>query len=142
MIYLDASLLVAALTRESRSVAVRAWLQAQSAEPLSMSGWTVLETASGLSAKRRNETLTAPQHELALQLLDVVTSMNWRMFNVIAEDFMLARKWVGDAGLALKGGDALHLALASRRGLTVASLDKGMIKAARLLDIACAQLPD
>ena len=107
-----------------------------------MSGWTVLETASGLSAKRRNETLTAPQHELALQLLDVVTSMNWRMFNVIAEDFMLARKWVGDAGLALKGGDALHLALASRRGLTVASLDKGMIKAARLLDIACAQLPD
>jgi len=97
----------------------------------------MLETASTISTKQRRGELTAAQHQLALQLLNATLTLNWTMANTVAQDFVLARTWVSDVTLALRGGDALHLAIAQRLGLVVATLDIGMAKAAQRLDIAC-----
>ena len=138
MIYLDASVLVSALTREPQSAAVRAGLQ--SASQLQVSGWTELETASTISTKRRRGDLTVPQHQLALQLLEAATALNWTSINIVEGDYSAARNWVSDPALGLRGGDALHLAIAQRHGLAIATLDIGMAKAARHLAIPCAPL--
>jgi uncharacterized protein len=141
LIYLDASVLVSALTREPLSVSIRAWLQAQSNAPISLSGWTLLETASTISRKQRVGDLTAAQHQLALQLLEAVAAMNWQVLNVVSDDYNVARNWVGQPALSLRGGDALHLAITRRRGLVLATLDKGMAGVAEKLAIPCATLP-
>lgn len=142
MIYLDASVIVSALTREQQSVVIRAWLQDQSSSQLLLSSWTLLETASTISKKQRRGDLTTPQHQLALQLLDAVTNLNWSVLDTVPADFSVARTWVSEPTLALRGGDALHLAIARRRELAVATLDNGMIKVARQLGIPCAAMPE
>lgn len=63
MLYLDTSVLVAALTREPRTADMQAWLGAQEAGTLCISDWTVTEFSSALSMKVRMEILTA--HERA-----------------------------------------------------------------------------
>jgi uncharacterized protein len=63
-----------------------------------------------------------------------------RSFSVLlptSADFDFARVLVGDAKRALRGPDALHLAIAKNHGATVFySLDKKLVGAARSLGLA------
>jgi predicted nucleic acid-binding protein len=54
-----------------------------------------------------------------------------------ASDFLQARAWLQDTnGPALRSGDALHLAIAQREQLTLATADKALIQAAHHLGVA------
>lgn len=57
MLYLDTSLLVAALTREPRTAAIQKWLATQNPEQLAISDWTVTEFSAALSMKVRMRAL-------------------------------------------------------------------------------------
>jgi uncharacterized protein len=52
-------------------------------------------------------------------------------------DFLQARAWLQDtSGPPLRSGDALHLAIAQREQLTLATADKALIQAAHSLGLA------
>ena len=63
MRYVDTSILVAALTRESRTKDMQDWLAARPVETLRISDWTVTEFSAALSMKVRMQILTP--HERA-----------------------------------------------------------------------------
>jgi predicted nucleic acid-binding protein len=53
-----------------------------------------------------------------------------------ADDFNLAKEYLGNHETGLRAGDALHLAIAgNHRAKTVYSLDKSLINAGRLLGV-------
>ncbi|MDZ7804364.1 MAG: type II toxin-antitoxin system VapC family toxin [Thiohalophilus sp.] len=57
MLYLDTSLLVSALTNESRTTEMQQWLAAQPPEQLTISDWVITEFSGALSLKLRNRQL-------------------------------------------------------------------------------------
>ena len=132
MIYLDASVVVAALTNEPRSSVVRAWLAGKDDNGLAVSHWTRVEVASALSIKARRSELSAEQQRSAMDVLDVLANgvTNWMIAAPIVADFELAEQLSGQAKLNLRGGDALHLAIAHRHDWVLATLDKAMRNAA------------
>jgi predicted nucleic acid-binding protein len=53
-----------------------------------------------------------------------------------ADDFGLAKRYLGKFNTGLRAGDALHLAIAgNRQAAAIYSLDKGLLMAGRLLDL-------
>ncbi len=53
-----------------------------------------------------------------------------------ADDFALAKRYLGRFETGLRAGDALHLAVASNhRAAVIYSLDKTLLKAGKLLDL-------
>ena len=126
MIYCDTSLLVSALTVEADSVKVQRWLAKQEAAALCISGWVVTEFSSAVALKLRRGELTRDDAALALT--------NWRSLQqdrlitipVPSEAFNLAARFCDMPTPGLRAGDALHLAVASLGGRTLATLDERM----------------
>src|SRR6185312_3888481 len=58
MLYLDTSLLVAALSTEAKKHEVQAWLTAQDPARLAISNWVVSEFSAALSVKLRTAQIT------------------------------------------------------------------------------------
>ena len=53
-------------------------------------------------------------------------------------DYLQARQWLQEFnGPSLRSGDALHLAMANRQNLTIATADQGLAKAAEALGLPC-----
>jgi hypothetical protein len=103
---------------------------------LHASGWTAVDAASALSIKRRTGALHPSQHAQALAALDTLVNGGWMLVPIMLDDFAQARSWVGQAELGVRGGDALHLAIAHRLGFQLATLDKPMAAAAKRLGVA------
>jgi predicted nucleic acid-binding protein len=54
----------------------------------------------------------------------------------LAEDFDRAAAYLGNYGSGLRGGDALHLAVAAnRQAEAIYTLDKGLLRAGRMLGL-------
>ena len=75
----------------------------------------------------------------ALKIDERFESVVARAFDVIPptrRDFATAKQYLQRHETALRAGDALHLAIAfNNRATTIFSLDKGMLKAGRLLGL-------
>jgi hypothetical protein len=132
LIYLDASVVVAALTQEARSDEMVAWLEARDNRSLAVSHWTRVEVASALSVKARRKELSSDQHKQALDYLGHLADgiLNWRLVEPVQEDFWVAEHLAGQYPLNLRGSDALHIAIAYRHEWELATLDKDMRAAA------------
>ena len=131
MIYLDASVIVSAITKEPRTEAVQRWLAGRPDNELCISDWVVTEVASALSMKVRMGHLDENE---AAQL-----QRNWRTVltdglnkaPVVSETFDRAANVLANYALGLRAGDALHIAIAGLNGCSLATHDRLMASAAR-----------
>lgn len=134
MLYLDTSIVVSALTNEPRSSEIYAWL-AQLSAPLFVSGWVKAELSAALSGKLRMRAITVAENRAAREAFAKLVQASFGDAPILASDFGRASRLAEKHELGLRGGDALHLAIAERHGATLCTLDKRQAEAACALSI-------
>jgi hypothetical protein len=138
-LYLDTSLLVAALVHEAGTAAAVGFLQAHRQQPLLISAWVSTELASALAVLVRRGAITPQESQEAWQRYGMLRAHRLQDVPLTAEDFEAgARLCLAQA--PLRAGDALHLALCQRLNLQLASFDRGLCKAAAHHQVAHQQL--
>lgn len=131
--YCDASLIVAVLVTEIHTAEARAWLGGQLSGDLAVSGWVAAEVASALARKQRTGALSPPERARAQRLWATALAPSMMSVDVRSADFDRVASLVDAGERGLRAADALHLAIAERHGLAVATLDIDLADAARTI---------
>jgi len=140
MIYLDTSLLVAALTNEARTEEVQSWLAAQAAGDLFISDWVITEFSAALSLKLRIGHLESRDRARVLSMFNSLVEDSLTVLPVARIDYHTAARFADVSSTGLRAGDALHLAVANRYGACLHALDKVLTEAALELGVAAELL--
>ena len=101
-----------------------------------MSEWVETEVASALAIKLRTRQIDAAQKTGALERFSEMVLSVFTLVSVMSNHFRIAAQYAGRSDLALRAGDALHLAICADHGATLATLDRRLIDAAPMLGIA------
>ncbi len=135
-LYLDTSLLVAALSAETATARVQDWLRRQGGDDLAISDWVVAEFSSAMAIKLRAGHIEPPHRAAILSQFNrwIVESLD--VLPVERAHFRAASRFVDQFALGLRAGDALHLAVAADRGAIVATLDRKLASAGAVLGVA------
>lgn len=135
--YLDTSLIVAALTAEPLTKIAQPYLSTAWPEGPVLSAWTTTEVSAALSMKTRVGALAESERQAALATFRRFLRDSFICLPVVGDDFVAAANLADRPSVALRAGDALHLAVALRAGLVVHTLDHVMARDAQRLDIPC-----
>jgi uncharacterized protein len=139
-LYLDTSLLVAALVHEAGTASALGFLQAHAKQSWLISPWVATELASALALQVRRSAITREESQEAWQRFGVLRDHRLHTLPLAAEDFEAADRLCGVQATPLRAGDALHLALCQRLRLHLASFDRGLCRAAAHHQVAHEQL--
>lgn len=127
--YLDTSLLVAALTNETRTEAVQAWLGKQKPGALFVSDWVATEFSAALSLKIRTGQIAEEHRASALSAFARLNAESLTVLPIAASQFRTAARFADQHALGLRAGDALHLAVAAECGAVLCTLDVKLARA-------------
>lgn len=116
-------MLVAALTHEVATERVLTWLGSQPAGGLLISDWATTEVSSALSIKLRTGALDLAGRAAALAAFSRLVAESLTVLPLGHGHFQAAARFAERHDLALRAGDALHLAICADLGLTLATLD-------------------
>lgn len=136
MIYCDTSLLVAALARESETERALAWFESLDGRELCTCGWALTEFSGAIAMKTRRRELSAPQRAEIQTSWRALLDTSLMLISFPEAAFDLASRFCEMHGSALRAADALHLAVASLGGHSLATLDKAMADAAVAVGVA------
>jgi uncharacterized protein len=137
MHYVDTSVLVAALTNETRTAATQRWLAAQPPGELAISDWVITEFSGALAMKLRLRTLEPEHRTEALRVFAALVEESFHVLGASGTDFRVAARFADQHKIGLRAGDALHLAIASAHGTGLITLDRKLAAAARSLGVSC-----
>lgn len=138
MTYLDASILVSALTGDVNTARARAWLAANAA-PLIVSDLAALEVASVVSRGLRTGRFGRGDADAALRDFDDFRRHAERLGHRPA-DFALAESLIRAFDDKLATQDALHLASAINARATLATFDARLAAAAKARGVEVAEM--
>jgi uncharacterized protein len=113
-VYVDTSALVALITTEPRSVALKQWLRDHGDALLISGDWCVPEVASALSIKVRSRQIDADLADEAWNEFGTACDGLLQLTPLAATDFSVAAQMCRIVQSGLRAGDALHLAVALR----------------------------
>jgi len=134
-LYLDTSLLVAALTREANTARTQACLGAQAPHSLAISEWVATEFSTALSIKLRTGQIEATHRADALAMFRRMTTEGFGIVPVSGLQFRTAARFADQSALGLRAGDALHLAICADHGATLCTLDRRLGAAGQPLGV-------
>ncbi|MFC0634370.1 type II toxin-antitoxin system VapC family toxin [Brevundimonas balnearis] len=134
MIYVDTSVLVAAVTPEPATERVQDWLGSQAAGALGISAWVEVEFAAALRFKVSTRQITEVLMSSALAHFRSELVQTFTTWTIEPTDFAAAAEIAGSRWAKLKGPDALHLAVAQRLEVPIRTLDQGLARAAKAAD--------
>jgi predicted nucleic acid-binding protein len=134
-LYLDTSVLVAALTREPKTDAVLAWLDDQDPDQLMISDWVATEFSSALSIKLRTGQITATERAEALSGFARLCVEGFTVLPISGLHFRMAARFADQHALGLCAGDALHLAVCADHGSALRTLDRRLSGAGPVLGV-------
>jgi len=134
-LYLDTSVLAAARTNETETARTQNWLAARTSETLVISEWVATEFSLALSLKLRTQQIQVTHRVEALAMLVRLRSESLMLLSVSPEQFRTAAHFVDQHALALRAGDALHLAICGEHGATLCTLDRRLSDAGPPLGI-------
>ncbi|SDY60403.1 hypothetical protein SAMN05661080_04009 [Modestobacter sp. DSM 44400] len=138
MRYLDASVLVSAITNEPSSTEIRVWLGSQPPDELLISDWVSTEVAAAMSRKVRMGAIADARRRQAMRTFTALSTGTLTSSAVTRPDFRHAAELAERHETGLRAGDALHLAIAARLGATLHTLDVRQAEAGRALGIDTA----
>jgi uncharacterized protein len=135
-LYLDSCVVLSLFLGDTGYYAAEQWLLSQADQPLWVSHWVLLEFSGVVALCLRRGDLTA-QRSLAIHAeFECFRHERLGLLEPRGADYLQARQWLQEfKGPPLRSGDALHLAIAKRQNLTIASADRGLVKAAEALHL-------
>jgi uncharacterized protein len=140
MLYIDTSVLVAALTAEAMTAQAQGWLAAQAVTDLVVSEWTLTEVSSALSVKVRTRAISQAERALVMATFNRWVADSLTVLPVTGAHFRTAARFVDQPALGLRAGDALHLAVAADCGATLHTLDVRLADAGPQLGVPTHRL--
>jgi predicted nucleic acid-binding protein len=124
------------IVREASSDAFARLIASLHAGELAISHWTRVEFASFLGREVRVGTYDRDQAGEAAARFASVIDTTFEVILPLTEDFDRAAAYLANYESGLRGGDALHLAIAAnRRAEAIYTLDKGLLRAGRMLGL-------
>jgi predicted nucleic acid-binding protein len=137
VLYFDTSFVTPLIRQEATSLAVDRFLKRRSGEDLTISHWTRVELSSLLARDVRMGLISPAAAIEADAQFEAIVAASFTVLLPGADDFDLCKRYLQRFETRLRVGDALHLAIASNaRVAAVYSLDRQLIKAARLLGLS------
>lgn len=135
MRYADTSLLLSLFLRDSGTPAALAWLEEAGTDALMASQWSLTEFAGATADKVRNGKISPELQRTVMVRFFHFAAMRLTLELPEAADFEFAAELIGRSKAGLRAGEALHLAICSRRGSTFCTADTSFSKIAELLNI-------
>ena len=136
MLYFDTSFLAPLILPEATSDQIAAFVGRLPSEEFAVSHWTRVEFSSLIGREVRMGGLDAQGAARADARFEAMVDESFSILLPNADDFSLAKRYLGQFETGLRAGDALHLAVANNhRAAMIYSLDKTLLKAGKILDL-------